>query len=86
MVFPVKWTQFYLEEKGMHAIHSFNHLWITLQRGAVWEIFLQGKTPDFYTFFCLGRYLHVLKSPSLCPYMLQADYSLNSQVAAASSL
>ena len=34
MVFPVKWAQFYLEEKGVHAISLF-HRWITLQRGAV---------------------------------------------------
>ena len=44
----------------MHAISLFHHLWITLQRGVVWEIFLQGKTPRFLCFF-LPRYLHVLK-------------------------
>ena len=29
----------------------FNHLWIILQRGAVWKIFLQGKTPKFFRIF-----------------------------------
>ena len=48
MLFSVKWTQFYLEEKAMRAISLFHHLWITLQRGAVWK---KGRHQDFkFTF------------------------------------
>ena len=83
--FQEKWTQFYLEEKGMHAISLFHHLWITLQRGAVWEFFLQGKTSSFFNSYC---FFLSIGDPSLCPYMLQTAfklYSLNSPVATASS-
>ena len=46
-------------------------------RRAVWEILLQGKTLFNSHRFFLPKYFLVLKSPSLCPYMLQTDYSLN---------
>ena len=44
MLFPEKWTQFYLEEKGMRAISLFHHLWITLQRGGSLK---KGRNQDF---------------------------------------
>ena len=37
MPFSVKWTQFYLEEKGMRAISLFHHLWITTEGGSLEE-------------------------------------------------
>ena len=89
ILFPVEWTQFYLEKKGMHAISFFHHLLITLQRGQSGRFFFcKERHQDFKItllfFFCLGRYLHVLNSHSLCPYMFQTDYSLISQVATVS--
>ena len=83
ILFPVEWTQFYLEKKGMHAISFFHHLY----RGGSLVDFLARKDTKiffFFFFFCLGRYLHVLNSHSLCPYMFQTDYSLISQVATVS--
>ena len=60
MLFSVKWTQFYLEEKAMRVISLFHHL---LEGGSLEE----RKTPRFLIyipFFCLGRYLHVLNLPA----------------------
>ena len=54
MLFSVKWTQFYLEEKAMCAISLFY-----TEGGSLEE----RKTPRFLIyipFFCLGRYLHML--------------------------
>ena len=73
----------------MHAVSLFSSSFDHFLEGAVWEIFLQGKTPRFsiqIAIFYLGRYLHVLKSPSLCATCFQTDYSLNSQVATATNI
>ena len=85
MLFQEKWTQFYLEEKGMHAISLFHHLWITSQRGGSLGDFLTRKDTKIFNSHC---FFLSIGDPSLCPYMLQTAfklYSLNSPVATASS-
>ena len=65
MLFPEKRTQFHLE---VHAISLFHHLWINLKRGAIWEFFLQGKTPRFLIHIA---FFLSIGDPNLCPCMFQ---------------
>ena len=71
MLFLVKWTQFYLEEKRMHAISLF--FVGSLYRGGQSRRFPCKERHQDHCFFFLS-----VGDPSYCPYMGQTDFKLYS--------
>ena len=57
----------------MHGIslanRLFHHLWITLERQSVWEIFLQGKAPRIFTSFS-SALVDIFMCYGLCRFIL----------------